>query len=93
MAILRATDPLALLVEGELGHSGCKMALGILRYGANPITCAIDAAHGGASLLAAGAVVSRPRRLADPRRLAPPWPACDFAGSRNRSCQRRGGGP
>ena len=50
--------------------------------------------HAGRTLLlAAGAVVSRPGRLADPRRLAPPWPACDFAGSRNRSCRRRGGGP
>jgi uncharacterized NAD-dependent epimerase/dehydratase family protein len=48
--MLKRTDPLALLLEDDLGRTECKMAIGIVRYAENPITCVVDSANGGSRL-------------------------------------------
>ena len=48
--MLDKSQPLAILIEGYLGRPECKMAIGMVRYCANPIVCVIDPAHAGKML-------------------------------------------
>jgi len=47
---LHPTVPLAIYAPAEFGKQQAKTAEGVLRYGANPIACVIDATQGGKSI-------------------------------------------
>ncbi len=47
--MLLPDQPLAIFLEGKLGHPTGKMGYGILRYSPNPVTCVIDSTHAGKS--------------------------------------------
>lgn len=48
--MLDKAAPVALLVEGYMGRPECKMAVGMVRYCANPIVGAVDSATSGGRL-------------------------------------------